>query len=247
MSKRRIAFTLVELLVVIAIIALLIGILLPTLSKARTQATKIKCGSNLRQVGIALRIYSESEKGRIPDTFISGFDNLSNIRSAAMQKLEGAVPGQSKIFECPNLEGLVTQNKNYSVLGEPWDTLGYMYFGNAGHTPGSPLLYQNPPKTIQRFNDSAKFMLASDYVYVSAVGNDKLAIIQGFRTVAHVKKVGGFSTWLTGGAPMVGKQRDIEGSHHLYGDGHVEWARGEELRMLHGFPSAGYFWKPPPM
>jgi prepilin-type N-terminal cleavage/methylation domain-containing protein/prepilin-type processing-associated H-X9-DG protein len=66
--RRQAAFTLIELLVVIAIIALLVGILIPSLSKAREQAKKVVCEAHMRGLGVALRMYVDDYRGKTHDS-----------------------------------------------------------------------------------------------------------------------------------------------------------------------------------
>ncbi len=96
----RPAFTLIELLVVIAIIALLVGILLPSLRTARDAARAVVCGSNIRQLAMAQTVYATDHKEIYASPTTAGADAQVNPNSIAFDKTE-ETPTQSHDWFSP--------------------------------------------------------------------------------------------------------------------------------------------------
>ena len=123
-------FTLIELLVVIAIIAILAAMLLPALSAARERARSANCISNLKNLGLACRMYADNNKGLNPmvnDTAGTGYAWKRTLTEGGYMQSVGK--GKIDIFGCPSS----SHDVGASTLGEA-SGAGYAMWRYRGFT-----------------------------------------------------------------------------------------------------------------
>lgn len=212
--KRRRGFTLIELLVVIAIIALLAAILFPVFARARENARRAACQSNLKQIGLGIAQYVQDFDEIMPlNTNASNFSTTTTARSV----FQGIHPYTKswQILRCPSVNQTNASFWEHTPATEN-DRTTYLVSGVLFAVNRNPLR----ARKLSELEHPAQ-----------------LVSVQELRFITHWEwrfpepggTAGEYQYWHRYGAAQAGKEdigvNHFDGANRLYADGHVKWAK----------------------
>lgn len=229
-GQRRIirGFTLIELLVVIAIIALLAAILFPVFARARENARRASCQSNLKQMALGIKQYAQDYDETFPENMFSGaapYQGWVTKMDPYMKSLQ--------IFQCPSQNN---QDSTY-VAVDSWGMSDYYFNSNLGtyengsNCPNGKFLVKealvDSTSNVILFGDTGR---SGEYAYANCPYN---ATCDGTRPNSASapgwgRSVTDINAWSTATDDVAARSRHLEGTNIAFVDGHVKWYRPEK-------------------
>jgi len=242
-QKRRFkAFTLIELLVVIAIISILAAILFPVFARARENARRASCMSNLKQFGLGMMMYVQD----YDETYALAVQRVKRAGHAVppggwwgtFSTTDYAIMWQQQmypytksieVYNCPSSPGTTNASKsNYGA-----NNAVLLYYGN----PPRKLASMAAPSSTYMLFDAGAYTIATSYVTTPS-GNWYLPGTAAFATAGKSPAADTVTDWQNG--------RHFDGINVAFADGHVKWLKSsivgkQAVENENGQPSA---WNP---
>lgn len=223
-------FTLIELLVVIAIIAMLLGIMLPTLKKAKDHAKKLLCTSNMRQVGIAVQAYMIDSKDHLPPSSC----HITNPDQYWLRVLSHYT-GQQLLFRCPS-----DKSKNFVDWDRPLsEQSDKRYSSFAVNALLDPVCYRYSGKTNE-YNRVDRIHNPMYCIWISEAPDT-----ENFLLADHIHP----ESWegsVEYAKTFIAWDRHMGKSNYLFADGHAESLEFEETYKWPGkcywYPESAPTW-----
>ena len=211
-SSRR-AFTLIELLVVIAIIAILAAILFPVFARARENARRSSCQSNLKQTALGFKQYIQDYDELYP---VNNNTNTNTGNGGWVVILQPYLKS-TQIFQCPSDTGAPSAGPNINGFTDYW------YNSNCAQKNESAFTAVTNTFLMGDGDGSGQGLADYNATYDGFIdGNSAVATIHG-------SFITNWNTVLGPGAPAAQQQRGsikhLEGANYAFADGHVKWLR----------------------
>lgn len=216
MKRRGAGFTLIELLVVIAIIAILAAILFPVLTRAKAAGMKAACSSNMRQLGMALRIYLDDNNQCMPTMYTEGILSPITKNNKFMNMnwcyaLKNYIKS-TNMYCCPYAKNRWRFPPG-TVSGEPYTTrISYEMNGLAINHPMQP----NP-----------HYVLYSDCKYPSKVFVFREIAV--CRDICHLRPLFDGTGVMDDDMYYMHRTSHMGGHNWTYADGHVEYLKWRKV------------------
>lgn len=219
-KKLSAGFTLIELLVVISIIAVLASILFPVFARARENARRASCQSNLKQIALGMAMYQQDYDGKISQNL--GADKSGASESNPYGWVDALQPyiKSTQIFQCPS-----------EKLGSPPGN------GSYGDTVASGQYSDYMINLLAEGKSDASFDAPSlTVLFVDGYSTENSLLAEGsdqsYQGSARYRHSGIDGTYNCSNsgvelrARLLGVQNHLDGGNVAFADGHVKWTKG---------------------